>query len=237
MAPPSPPPTTPEALHEPHPRAPRLPAASSPGRRDAIATGLVLIAGGVGLGAHRAGAIDGIALLEGWWPALLIVAGAWHALVTGGRAVGTAIAVLGVALLAALRADVDVSPGALVGPGLLAVIGVGALRAGHQLRAATFTHDATRPRAVAVFGDARVHVGEDAPDLPHPVRPVVSVFGDVSVDVPAGWRIEDHVTNIFGSVKVPREQPHYPEAPALTLHGLALFGDVRARYVDPSEVP
>lgn len=208
----------------------------NPDRRDAVALGAFLIAAGVGLALHRAGTIDGAAVLRDWWPLALVVAGIWRALTHGGVAIGVALVAVGLALLAVVRTDTDVSVAALIGPAVLVVIGVGALSAARRLHQVEWRTDGGAPRTIAVFGDARATVGEDALDLPHVTRPVVSVFGDVHLDVPAGWRIDDHVSNVLGSVKVPRDQPDYPEAPTLAIHGVAIFGDVRARYIDTSEV-
>ena len=206
-------------------------------RRDAIGAGAALIAAGIGLALHRAGTIDGAELVRGWWPLVIVLAGTWRTAFGGSRATGLALVALGLGLLAVLRSGAEASAGALLGPAAMILVGVAALSAASSLRQAVWHSDGSALRTVAVFGDARATVGEDAPDLPEAARSVVSVFGDVHGDVPAGWRIEDHVTNVAGSVRMPSDQPSYPEAPTLTLHGLAVFGDVRARYVDLPEAP
>ena len=206
-------------------------------RRDAIGFGAVLVAAGIGLALHRAGTIDGPETVRGWWPVAVVLFGVWRTVLAGSRVVGIALIVLGLGLLAVLRSGDEADAVALLGPAVLMLVGIAALSAASSLRRAVWQSDGSDLRTVAVFGDARATVGEDAPDLPQVARSVVSVFGDVHLDVPAGWRIHDHVTSVAGSVKVPTDQPSYPEAPTLTLHGLAVFGDVRARYVDLPEAP
>jgi hypothetical protein len=89
--------------------------------------------------------------------------------------------------------------------------------------------------ATAVFGDARLVVSDSDPGLDRATVTALSVFGDVKIDVPAGWRVENRATAILGDVKVPRDQPTYAEAPVVELHGLVLFGDAKVRYLDATE--
>lgn len=184
---------------------------------------------------HRAEVLDAGELLRGWWPLLVVAGGMWWAVVDRAVVVGTATAAAGVLLLAAVRADLTASPFELIGPSVLLVCGCGALLAATRLHRVDLDDLNASPRVTAAFGDARASVGEDALGLPQVVTPVLSVFGDVHVDLPAGWRVEDQVTAVFGTVRTPTDQPHYPESPTLRLEGLALFGDVRVRHLDEGD--
>lgn len=86
--------------------------------------------------------------------------------------------------------------------------------------------------ATAIFGDARLVVGDSPVELDRITVTALAIFGEVKVDVPAGWRVEDHTTAVLGDVEVPRDQPTYAEAPVVELHGLVLFGNAKARYLD-----
>ncbi len=217
------------------------------GRLDgAVPFGLGLIALGGLLALDNLEVLDAGALLAGWWPVALLVAGLWW-LVTGSPVLGGVILVIGALLLASTQELVEVELGRLVFPGLLVVVGGGLLQAGIRVRRARFEVLAARaggsgsgapvvgPSATAVFGDARLLVGEDGSDPGRVVVTATSVFGEVSVEVPDGWGIEDRITRILGDVKVPRSQVAYPESPVVVLHGLVLFGDVQVRYVDLAE--
>lgn len=208
----------------------------SPPRSNVALTGLALVAAGVLLYLHRAEVLDAGELLRGWWPLLVVAGGSWWAVVDRAVVVGTATAAAGVLLLAAVRADLAASPFELIGPSVLMVCGCAALLAAARLHRVELGELDAEPRVTAVFGDARATVGEDALGLPHVVTPVLSVFGDVHVELPAGWRVDDHVTAVLGTVRTPSEQPHYPESPTLRLEGLALFGDVRVRHLDEGDL-
>ena len=91
------------------------------------------------------------------------------------------------------------------------------------------------PSATAVFGDARLVLGDDGHDADRLVVTTTAVFGDVRVEVPSGWRLEDHLTRLLGEVTLPTVQPSYPEAPVVVLHGLVALGDVRVRYAELEE--
>jgi len=53
--------------------------------------------------------------------------------------------------------------------------------------------------------------------------------------VPAGWRVVDRTTTLFGDVRIPKDQPDYAEAPVVELHGVAIFGDAKVRYLDDTQ--
>lgn len=204
--------------------------------RDGVALGVVLIAAGVILLLHRADVVEADTLFADWWPLLIVVGGVWW-LVERAWALGTIAIALGLLALADLRGVVDAPVGQLVLPALLLAAGVSLIAAGARLRRSrpqgrvvAAVTDGVLPTGVAVFGDAHLTVPDD--DVSSATVTTLSVFGDVHVEVPAGWRVRDRASTVFGSVRVPPDQPPYPEAPLVELHGFALFGDVTARYTD-----
>jgi len=210
----------------------------------AVPFGLALIVLGVLLALDNLELVDASELLAGWWPVAVLLVGVWWA-VTGAPVSGLFVAVVGGLLLVSTLELVDIPIGSLIFPGILVVVGGAMLQAGMRVRAAHI-EVADLPGAAgdlgtealvatAVFGDARLIVGDDGVDTDRLVVSATSVFGDVRVDVPAGWRLENRITKLLGDVTLPREQPSYPESPVVVLHGLVLFGDVRVRYSEPVE--
>jgi hypothetical protein len=55
---------------------------------------------------------------------------------------------------------------------------------------------------------------------------VNTLFGGIAIRTPPGWRIESSVKALFGGVDVSTSAEDDPEAPVLTLEGLALFGGI-----------
>ena len=206
--------------------------------------GLALIFVGALLALDNLEVVDASELLAGWWPAAVILVGVWWAL-TGAPVAGLFVAVVGAMLLLSTLALVDIPIGSLILPGILVVVGGAMLQAGMRVRAAHIEVaelpgasgelGAEGLAATAVFGDARLIVGDGGMDTDRLVVSATSVFGDVRVDVPAGWRLENRITKLLGDVTLPREQPSHPGSPVVVLHGLVVFGDVRVRYSDPVE--
>jgi hypothetical protein len=221
--------------------------------------GLVLIVVGGVLLVDNLGWLDAGAIFREWWPALVILVGiSWF--VGGSRGMGTAAILIGALLLANAQDLVDVDIGSLVFPSLLVLLGATLLNASAKVRTARGA-DGRSPRfatigsdpglrgsgagdrswaagdlaATAVFGDTRLVVSDGDVGLDRATVTALSVFGDVKVDVPAGWRVENHATAIFGDVGIPHDQPTYAEAPVVELHGLVLFGDAKVRYLDAPE--
>lgn len=208
-----------------------------------LVLGLLLVAAGVLLALDRTGALDAGALAADWWPLAFVGLGLWW-LYEGNRvAAGVAIAVGGLVLLI-VHDVVDASLGNLILPIVLVGIGVGTLSGGARMRRAVAEGRGASdgassgadeqwqqaPAATAVFGDARITVADRGAD--HAAVTAISVFGGVEVTVPAGWRVTDRATALFGTVRIPKDQPTYAEAPVVELHGLAIFGDTKVRYLD-----
>ena len=210
----------------------------------AVPFGLVLIALGVVLLLDNLEVVDAAELLAGWWPVAVIAAGVWW-LVAGARWTGTVMAVVGVLLLATTLDVVDADVGSLVLPALSLLLGGALLHAGARVRdargadgrpvfASAWGYGDDDPggwpagdlAATAVFGDARLVVSDLRGEGRVTVT-ILSVFGDVRIEIPSGWRVEDHTTRVFGDVKVPRSRSTAPDAPVVELHGLVLFGDAK----------
>lgn len=217
----------------------RAEVASPPRLNPSVALGVLLIGVGGLLLLDRADLVDAGALAADWWPLLIVGAGLWTALTTS-RLAGALLVVIGTLVLAAANDVVEADLLGLIWPAVLVAIGTGILVAGARMRGLTGNrHTAPDgawqgpPTATAVFGDARLNLTDDGSD--RTVVTALAVFGDVLVSVPAGWRVVDRTTALFGDIKVPRDQPTGPEAPVVELHGMALFGDTRVRYLDAAE--
>ena len=250
---PGPPPPEPPRTDGPRTRPPGRQQSGDTGTGGAIPAGIALIAVGLVLLAGNLGWVDAGELLRTWWPLAVVGAGQWW-MATGARWTGATVALIGLLLLANTQAVLDVDLGRLVFPGLVMVLGVAFLNAGARVRAARDAHGeplrlTTRTvrgegawppgdlSATAVFGDARLVVSDGGPhhELDRITVTAISVFGDVKIDVPAGWRVEDHTTTVAGDVTIPHDQPTYAESPVVELHGLVLFGDTTVNYLDVVE--
>lgn len=221
-----------------------------------VLVGIALLVLGILLLLDTLQVLQAGALLAGWWPVIVVGAGLWWA-VTGTPFAGTTTAVVGGLLLAVTQDLVSVSVGRLVLPGLALIVGSALLQAGLRLRTGLVdTRADTRARspsgrnesettgddhhafspagpvATAVFGDARLNVAGKPTGSEGEVVDIcaTAVFGNVRVQIPAGWRVEDRITKLLGSVTVPKTQPPDPASPLAVLNGAAIFGDVQVSY-------
>ncbi len=53
-----------------------------------------------------------------------------------------------------------------------------------------------------------------------------SLFGGIAIRVPTGWRVESNATALGGGVAVDVPEPEDPDAPTLTIDGVALAGGI-----------
>ena len=58
---------------------------------------------------------------------------------------------------------------------------------------------------------------------------VHALFGGIEVTTPPHWRVESNMKALAGGVVVPADAGHDPDAPVLTLTGLAVFGGIEVR--------
>ena len=168
-----------------------------------------------------------------WWPAALVVGGAWLAL-SGRRVTGTALALVGaVILVLTVVPEGFVGPTLLIGLGLLLlwgatggrrwVLGGGGVALFDDVRTGA---DGTPPARsyVAVFGESE---GRLEPSLAEEgAVECLAVFGDVQVRVPADVAVELSETAVFGDVRAP-EPPRVPVTATVVVRATAVFGDVR----------
>lgn len=219
-------------------------AVSDPRRRldGTVGFGLILISIGVILTLDNLEVVSASALLAVWWPAAIAAVGLWIAL-TGSPVVGLLVAAVGGVLLLSTQEVVTASVGRLVVPSVLMVVGGALLQAGRRVRSAQTSlaealdravadgrrgSSAPAPAATAIFGDARLVVDDAVPVSGRVVVSATSVLGDVRVEIPAGWRLEDRITRMLGDVRLPsRGVRPDRDAPVVELHGLVLLGDVR----------
>lgn len=194
-------------------------------------------------------ALDAGRVLSRWWPTILVVVGGlwlWSgSRLGGGLALGAAVY-----LLLATNSVLPDGAGNVVGPALLIGLGIIIVVAGlrivrvpagaGRLPPVTFdsrewsggSRDFDGATITALFGDARLRINSE-PDHDRAMNLAsASLFGDVVIEVPAGWRIRDRVTTVFGSVRFPVEQPSTAEAPILEVGGFSIFGDLDVRYKD-----
>jgi hypothetical protein len=207
-----------------------------------VGFGLVLITVGVVLTLDNLDIVSASELLSGWWPVAVIAVGLWVAL-RGSAIVGVLVAAIGGLLLLSTQDVITASVGRLVGPGVLVVLGGTLLQAGRRVQTAqvALVHsldrtvaaarggaDVPTPAATAILGDAHLVVDDAVPEARRVLVSATSVLGDVRIEVPAGWQLEDHITRILGDVRLTtRRTPAGPGMPVVELHGVALLGDIR----------
>jgi hypothetical protein len=205
-----------------------------------VGFGLILITVGVVLTLDNLEVVSASELLAGWWPVAVMAVGLWTA-VTGSTVVGLLVAAVGGVLLLSTLELITTSVGRLIVPGVLMVLGGTLLQAGRRVRAAQTSlvealdrgspaghagRTAAAPAATAILGDARLVVDDAVPATGRVVVSATSVLGDVRIEVPAGWRLEDRITRVLGDVDLPRRAGN-PDAPVVELHGVVLLGDVK----------
>ena len=194
-------------------------------------------------------ALDAGNVLSRWWPTILVVVGGlW--LWSGARLAGWLALGAAVYLLLATKGVLPEGAGNVVSPALLIGLGIIIVVAGlrivrvpagaGRLPPVTFdsrewsggSRDFDGATITALFGDARLRINSE-PGLDRSMSLAsASLFGDVVIELPAGWRIRDRVTTVFGSVRFPVEQPSTAEAPVLEVGGFSIFGDLDVRYKD-----
>lgn len=204
-----------------------------------VAVGAVLLTfGGWGIVVGLVEVPTGVTeVVEGWWPVVLVAAGAWL-VGEGRRPLGLVFVGLGVVSLLVHHLPGELFwPVALITAGLVVLVGT----TGRGRRWLTdgsglaFFGD-REPRGVgadgphelmAVFGDVSGHLADDVTDE---VVGCYSLFGDVELIVPRDVVVEMHQTSVFGDVRAP-EPPRGRAARTIRVRGTALFGDVRVRRV------
>jgi hypothetical protein len=58
---------------------------------------------------------------------------------------------------------------------------------------------------------------------------VHALLGGIEITTPPDWRVESNTKALAGGVAVPAAAGHDPDAPVLTLRGMAVFGGIEVR--------
>jgi hypothetical protein len=78
---------------------------------------------------------------------------------------------------------------------------------------------------LAWYGGVQVDLSE-ATLAPEVHLTVHALYGGVAIRVPPGCRIESKMNALMGGVDAPAPEPESPDAPTITLEGLAIFGGI-----------
>jgi hypothetical protein len=206
-----------------------------------LVVGLGLLAVGVLLFLDRLGVAEAGTVVSAWWPLIVVAIGVGQ-LVERSYVTGAIVTVVGLVVLLSTTGVADVNVFTLIGPVLLILIGGGivfgsrfAMGDGHVGPVAVFSTGSLRGypgelagrTTYAVFGEVEVELTGDeaAEDL---ALATVTVFGETTVHVPAGWRVRNRTVAILGDSKGP-DTPQATEGPMLDLTGLVVFGDLKVR--------
>lgn len=89
---------------------------------------------------------------------------------------------------------------------------------------------------IAWFGGIAVDLRE-AELAPTARLSLGAVLGGIAIRVPAGWRVESHLTALGGGVAVDAPEPPEADAPVLVLDGVALLGGIAVRAGERDTAP
>lgn len=89
-------------------------------------------------------------------------------------------------------------------------------------------HVRQRSFATAIFGGVELNMTEAVFEAKQITIEVFCLFGGVTIKVPDGTRVENHIIAVFGGVDQKVSQPS-PAAPVVVLKGFAGFGGVEVR--------
>jgi len=56
-----------------------------------------------------------------------------------------------------------------------------------------------------------------------------TLYGGINIDTPPGWRVESNVKSVMGGFDARAAAEDDPDAPVLTLEGMALFGGIAVK--------
>jgi hypothetical protein len=213
--------------------------------RSQVVFGVLLIAIGVLLLMDRTGLLDAWALFEVGWPAILILAGAAQVITRPRNLLGGAVLTgLGLALFAWTLGLVTSL--AVLWPLLLIALGVWLMAARRPFvyridgvedsdtdivavfddrvvqRAGPFAGGSV----TAVFGDVRLDLRHASMDAAGATLQVTTIFGDLDLEVPEGWRVAVSGPELLGDVNLRAAHDPPGDAPVLQLRVVTIFGDV-----------
>ena len=216
--------------------------------------GLVVLAFGVIFFLDAAGAIDGDRAIDRWWPVILVAIGVFQlAERPRSRVVPVILIGAGAVLLLFTTDAIEGDPGPYVGPIILIAIGVAIIGrwtsqelpagdTGDQVirasgifggpRVASTSQEFRGAALTALFGGVTLDLRQARPAPEGASVTATAAFGGVDVIVPRGWRVKVSGTPIFGGIddKTDRSSPPDPEAPALAVDAMAIFGGVEIKH-------
>ena len=238
-----------DTTHAQHHFSPRSAPARDYGR---ILLGLVVVAIGIVYLLEGAGVVDASHVVADYWPAVivatalfqiaegthgriepavLLVAGSVLLLVTLGVITGnvwdyvwpTAIIVAGIFIITRWRGIGSVEPAAsqdvVVASGIFG--GPSLVNDSPSFRGGSLT---------AVFGGVTLDLRGAHPAADGASITATAAFGGVEILVPRDWRVAVKATPIFGGIEDKTDHVAAPDAPALTVDGLALFGGIELKH-------
>ncbi len=213
--------------------------------RSQLVFGVLLITVGVLLLLDRAGAVDAWSLVASGWPAILVLAGAAQVLTRPRNLLGGALlAGLGIALfgwtLGYVASLAVLWPLLLIALGIWmmagrwpAIVRIDGVEDSDTDIVAVFD-DRTVQRVgpfaggsvTAVFGDVRLDLRRATLGPAGATVQVTTVFGDVDLEVPDGWRVRVSGPELLGDVNLRAAHDPPEDAPTLQLRVVTIFGDV-----------
>ena len=220
----------------------------SPGR---VAIGLTLVAiGGVAL-LSALDVLDASETFGDWWPSVIVILGATHAMVRR-RLVGgpLVITVAGAVLLGvttgAFGSDAwsFVWPAALIVAGIWVVVEWGRGREGRvrdletvdglavlsATRIATTSNRFRRGSLTSVLGSVTLDLTRAMP-APDAVVSATAVLGSVDVVVPQGWRVEVRGVPLLGTWDDTTDRSAIDaDGPTLVVHGFVVVGGIEIKH-------
>ncbi len=230
-----------------------FPGSKSRPNPDRLIVGSVLIALGVLIFLQQAGYGGAGQIIGGWWPIVIIVAGAAHMASSRGVAGGPLLVVLiGLALLAGTLGIVSGGTLALIWPFILVWLGTTILlrRPGNAARVASdennptvsaawsgITHvsRASRLRSArlsALCGGIVFDLRQASLDPDGATIDATANCGGIEIRVPTGWQVEMSGTPIFGGYdsKELEDEVLLPGAPRLRVDVAAICGGVVVKH-------
>ena len=219
--------------------------------------GLAIVALGVLFLLDSSEVLNADRAVDRWWPMLIVAAGVFTLLERPASVVrGVLLTGAGAILLLFTTDLLEESAWSYVWPALLIVAGmvIIARRSGRTIPSGTSQEDVVRSTTVfggpkivstsqrfrgawltAVFGGITLDLCDALPATGGASVNATVAFGGVDILVPKGWRISIRSTPIFGGIedKTDHSGAPAPDAPALHVDAVTLFGGVDVKHRGP----